>query len=169
MVGARGPRRAPTEITKLRGNPQKRPGINEILTGDVPLCIPEPPDWLDDVACEEWAIVSPFLWEHDLLTSTSVTTLAVYCQAVSNYVAAQREIAEHGFLIPSTRAGQVRNPALAAATQAAGVILRYAAEFGLTPSSLAALHKRRDEGPKAIDLSDILNQEDEDESTPQTS
>ncbi|MDC8981248.1 phage terminase small subunit P27 family [Mycobacterium marinum] len=104
---------------------------------------PDPPDWLDGEALAEWRRVVPELDRMNLIKALDGAALAVYCATWSTYVDAVQQIRRDGLVLTNPTSGRVHaNPAAAIAHTAAAQLLRFAVEFGLTPSAeqrLAAL------------------------------
>jgi phage terminase small subunit len=74
------------------------------------------------------------LVEQGLLTSVDLGPFAAYCQACGRVEQASRLFAETGGSDnPGRAGGEIVNPLLRIARDAANKALRYAAEFGLTP------------------------------------
>ena len=71
--------------------------------------------------------------------------LAAYCTACARWVQAERAIAEMGkrdmltggLLIKTSNGNAIQNPLVGTANKAASDMVRYAAEFGMTPSARA--------------------------------
>lgn len=155
-----GPKPKPTALKVLMGNPGKRPlPQNEPKPKPV---APKMPDWLDREAKREWRRVAPELERLGLLTVVDGAALAAYCQAYSQFVAATKELkahqGEHGsLLITQVSYTGVENkkphPAIKVANEAAQLVARYAAEFGLTPSARTRIQLpgQPDEEPSAIE------------------
>lgn len=86
------------------------------------------PSWLDDEAKKEWRRLVPELKSLELLTNVDVTSLAIYCDAVSKYISAPDD----------------------ARLKWAQVIRQYLAEFGLSPSARLKLRPpEKKEKPKS--------------------
>ncbi len=73
---ARGRKPDPTKLKLLKGNPGKRAIKNE---PEPEVCIPDPPDHLDDVAVGEWNRIAPQLEQLGLLSDIDMVALAMYC------------------------------------------------------------------------------------------
>lgn len=141
----RGRKPKPTHLKVVEGNPGKRP-LNE--REPVPRSeLPTPPEHLDDVAKVEWGRVSEDLYRIGLLSSVDRAVLAAYCQAYARWVAAENAIAEMasrdkvtaGLLVKTTNGNAIQNPLVGTANKAAADMVRYAAEFGMTPSARSRL------------------------------
>ena len=75
---------------KLHGNPGRRPLPRNELEPE--RGIPEPPEWLSDVALEHWRTLAPELDEAGVLTAADGHALALLCAAHSDWrVACDRE------------------------------------------------------------------------------
>ncbi|MEV6226857.1 phage terminase small subunit P27 family [Saccharopolyspora shandongensis] len=110
---------------------------------------PEAPEWLSPEAAAEWGRVVPGLQRLDILKEEDRAVLAAYCETWARFVEATRDVQTNGLTITnrSTRKDGTEsewtttNPAVGIA-KAAGTELRaFAAHFGLTPSTEAALSK----------------------------
>src|SRR4249919_3087858 len=86
----------PTEIKTLRGNPGKRPLNNDPR---VPPGIPDCPEWLTDIAKEEWVRVLPILLGMQILTVADLPTVAGYCQSYARWRQAEELIDELGMVL----------------------------------------------------------------------
>lgn len=137
----RGRKPKPTHLKIISGNPGKRK-LNE----DEPkpdLSLPMPPPHLSDDAKVEWGRVSEELYRIGLLSDIDRSALAAYCQAYGRWAQAERAInkmAENdtvtGALMVKTKNGNaIQNPLVGTANKAMADMIRYAAEFGMTPSA----------------------------------
>lgn len=142
MTSGRKP--LPGNLRLLEGNKGHRP----IPKGPEPTPgIPDPPKHLHEYAVEEWDRVSPYLYNVGCLTFIDRAALAGYCQAYARWRVAEERFAEvakldpaSGGILARTKAGNViQNPLLSTANAALRDMLRFAAEFGMTPSSRARL------------------------------
>jgi P27 family predicted phage terminase small subunit len=131
----------PTQLKILTGNPGKRPlNRNEPKPARN---LPDPPDELNEDARIEWDRISRELYLLGLLTSIDRSGLAAYCQAYGRWMIAERAVNEaasrdprfHGLLVLTTNGNIIQNPMVGAANRAMADMMRYAVEFGLTPSS----------------------------------
>lgn len=139
-----GPPPVPTNLRVLRGNPSKRPLRAQPTQTSAP---PEAPSYLVSYACDEWHRVAPELHRLGLLTLLDVHALAAYCQSYARWRTAEELLAKMAERDPTTRALLIKdatgnprqNPLVRTAAHAAGDMLRYAGEFGLTPVARARL------------------------------
>lgn len=153
----RGRKPRPTHLKLVTGNPGKRP-LNKAepkpATG-----LPQPPAELSDDARNEWRRVATRLHALGLLTGVDRAALAAYCQAFGRWRQAERALAEMAKLDPVTGALMIRtkegnaiqNPLVGVANKAMADMVRYAAEFGMTPSARSRIHAGEPDGGDAQD------------------
>ena len=142
-MGVRGPRAKPINLKILEGNPghQRLPETPNF--GDIGL--PPPPNHLDAEARAEWLRLAPELHNLNLLKSVDTVAFATYCvtysvwkNAVSQLAALADVGAPYGGLIVEGPKGQsIANPLIAIAHSSSLALLRFAAEFGMTPAARA--------------------------------
>lgn len=139
----------PTHLKLVKGNPGKR-AINK--EEPIPARqLPNPPAELSDDAKVEWGRVSEGLYRLGLLTGIDRAALAAYCQAYGRWMQAERAIAEmakrdlvtSGLLIKTTNGNAIQNPLVGTANKAMADVVRYAAEFGMTPSARTRINTER--------------------------
>lgn len=136
-MATRGRKPKPTELKVLEGNPGKRPlNFNEPHPEKK---LPDCPDWLEDEAKAEWDRLAVPLFNLGLLTELDMAPFATYCQAYARWKEAEEFISQHGSII-KTKTGfwqQVPQVSISRANQA--MMIKAAAEFGLTPSARSRL------------------------------
>jgi P27 family predicted phage terminase small subunit len=148
-----GRRPAPTHLKLLRGNPgdhKDRLNLNEPQPEQV-ANVPDPPPYLVGHAADEWCVVAEELQRLDLLAIVDLPSLGAYCYAYGQWRTAAEALARmaandpvmSGLVIKGRYGDAIQNPLVSIARKAAGDMVRYAAEFGLTPSA----RTRIDAGP----------------------
>jgi P27 family predicted phage terminase small subunit len=138
-----GPRPTPTYLKLLRGNPGKRAVNKGEPQPERPLAVPEPPAYLGAYGAEEWRRVAPEMFRLGLLTVVDLHVFAAYCLAYESWRAAREalaRVAEHdpafsGLIIKTAKGTAMENPLFLAARQSAADMLKFAAEFGMTPAA----------------------------------
>lgn len=120
----------------LRGNPGKRP-FNAAEPVHAPLAVECPEDLRNPVARLEWDRVAPGLIATGQVTSVDRATLMGYCLKFAQWQALEVEATSHPFLVRSPNGYPIPNPALCMAHKVFGLMLKAAAELGITPSSRA--------------------------------
>ena len=136
-----GTKPKPTHLKLVTGNPGKRPMPPK--EAKAVRALPMPPPHLADEAKVEWGRVSEELFNIGLLSAVDRAALAAYCQSYARWVQAERAIAEMakrdqltgGLMIKTTNGNAIQNPLVGTANKAAADMVRYAAEFGMTPSA----------------------------------
>lgn len=142
-MGKRGPAKKPSAISRLQGNPGHR-----ALNPDEPVS-PEmtslrPPRILRGIARKEWQRVAPLLSTMGVLREADTALLSAYCHAYQEWCEAVSWMAENGSTMTiRDDKGFVKSvqvvPQWRIAQGAAERMKRLGAEFGLSPSSRAAL------------------------------
>lgn len=132
----------PTNLKLLHGNPG-----NRTLNKREPKpksAAPEAPGHLSAAAQAEWARVCGELKTLGLLTGLDRAALAAYCQAYGRWVQAESALAKvkneaYGLVIKTQSGNMIQNPLVGTANKAMSDMMRYAAEFGMTPSARAKI------------------------------
>lgn len=154
----RGPKPTPTGIKELTGNPGKR-----ALPKSEPKprkARPQPPEHLNKDAKAEWARVEKEMASLGLLTGLDRASLAAYCQAYGRWAQAERALAKmtnqaDGLVIKTQSGNMIQNPLVGVANKAMSDMMRYAAEFGMTPSARTRISVDQDD--KDDPASEFLN------------
>ena len=102
---------------------------------DPPPRLPACPACLGDEARKEWQRLSKELAELGLLTGLDRDMLAAYCQAHALWVEAVSSIERYGTMVKSPNGFPMQSPYVAVANKQVDIMVRIAAEFGMTPSS----------------------------------
>lgn len=152
----RGRKPRPTYLKLVTGNPGKR-RLNRAEPQPATAAPPQPPTELYADAKAEWRRVARRLHELGLLTGVDRAALAAYCQAWGRWRQAERALAEMarhdpvtGALMIKTKDGNaIQNPLVGVANKAMADMVRYAGEFGMTPSA-----RSRIRGEPAQDTAD---------------
>ena len=140
-MSTRGRKPTPTHLKLVRGNPGKR-AINH-AEPKPEVVLPSPPAELSEDALAEWNRVAGELHHLGILTAIDRAVLAAYAQAYGRWVQAERAAAKMaekdqmtgGLMIRTTNGNAVQNPLIGVANKAMADMVRYAAEFGMTPSA----------------------------------
>jgi P27 family predicted phage terminase small subunit len=129
----RGRKPLPSNVVQLRGNPGKRrPNDAEPKPSPV---VPTCPSCLGDEARKEWKRLARELGDLGLLTRIDRGMLAAYCQAHALWVEAVASIGRYGTMVKSPNGFPMQSPYVAVANKQVDIMVRIAAEFGMTPSS----------------------------------
>jgi P27 family predicted phage terminase small subunit len=133
-MGLRGPKPTPTAILKRRGSTIANRNPKEPKP---PKGIPECPKALVGEARKEWDRITHELTLLNVITTVDGASLACYCQSWADYLEAIVRLKKDGKVITSPT-GQIKlNPWNHVANKARDAVLKFSAQFGLTPSSRA--------------------------------
>lgn len=152
----KGRKPRPTHLKLVTGNPGKRP-LNRAEPKPAAAGLPQPPAELSGDARNEWRRVAQQLHQAGLLATLDRAALAAYCQAFARWRQAERALAAMaekdavtgGLLIKTSNGNAIQNPLVGIANKAAAAMVRYAAEFGMTPSARSRIEAApRDDGAK---------------------
>lgn len=125
------PSAKPARVKELAGNPGHRPIRKGPEPGPLSL---RAPNGMPEGARREWRRVVPLLVRMGVAGDVDRLALADYCLCVARLAQCEREIEEHGVLVKGDR-GLVKNPACQLAREYRAAVVRWSAEFGLTPSA----------------------------------
>lgn len=136
MTGTRGPAPAPTAVRILRGEKPYRINRDEPqpING---LC--HEPDWLSPYALEEWQRVERDVIAMNVGKPVDSTALSAWCEAVARFRTATECLTRFGMFTYGIDGEICKNPAVVIARDASSDMLRWAREFGFTPSSRQTL------------------------------
>jgi len=133
----------PTQMHILNGNPSKI-RLEDRISNEVkmkeyaPGEYPQAPEWLDEVAKEEWNRVAPMLANSKLMTEADTKALEAYCKCWSRYIEAEKQMDDIGSTIfqPNQKSKYIQQlPQVAIAQKYLKLCKDFMTEFGLTPSS----------------------------------
>lgn len=103
---------------------------------------PEPPKWLDRHGKAEWRrVVKACAAYPTWLQQVDRAALSAYCTAWSTFLAAAKDVAERGPLVPGrssadeARPALVKNPATQILRDAQEALRKWARELGFTPDA----------------------------------
>jgi P27 family predicted phage terminase small subunit len=139
----RGQRPMPTALKLLRGNPGKQRLPANEPQPEQGIEVPDPPPFITGYAADEWWTVATQLHRLGLLTKVDCAPLAAYCYAYGQWRMAAESLARmaandpimNGQIIKTKYGDAAVNPLLSIARKHAGDMVRFAAEFGLTPAA----------------------------------
>ena len=136
-MAKRGPKPKPTNLKILKGT-QKTCRLNE-YEPEPTFAMPEKPEYLDILAARQWDKLAHQLNEIGILSHIDGEALAMYCQLYSRWVACELQIQAKGITdITGRRASWAIE-----AHSCRGLMHRFMAEFGLTPSSRSNIIAKR--------------------------
>lgn len=130
----RGRKPKPFVIKQLEGNPGKRKLILPAIQEQPSPC-PSCPAWLDTTAKAEWRRLATSLHDLGLLTPMSSRLFAAYCDSFSAWHRAAKVLEKEGETFTTDKGYVGPHPAVAQRHRAKVLMLKYAVEFGMSPSS----------------------------------
>lgn len=139
MTSGRKP--SPTALKLVKGNPGKR-ALNK-KEANLDLAEPTPPEFLNTDAKVEWGRVVGTLYRAGLMTELDRAVLAAYCQAYGRWAQAERALSRmadkdeynRALMVKTHNGTAIQNPLVGTANKAKADMVRYALEFGMTPSA----------------------------------
>ncbi len=129
----RGRKAKPTALKELEGNPGKRALNKKEPKPDA--VVPECPEHLHGEARKEWKRITQELHKLKLIAQVDRSTLAICCTAWADYVKACEKLVKEGEVIFSEKGGAYQNPWVAIKKRSMDQVVKFYAEFGMTPSS----------------------------------
>jgi P27 family predicted phage terminase small subunit len=126
-------RRSTERERKLRGNPGHRQS-HQHATLEPLERLPRSPRYLSPTAKREWNLAGQQLVDARLLTRADLSTLEQYARLIAIVRDAESEMAGR-LTVKSKRSAPRPHPNLRTICQASVLVLRYAAELGLSPKS----------------------------------
>lgn len=140
-MAPRGRKPKPTHLKVLSGTARKH-RLNK-REPHPELARPDPPGHISGAARCEWERVIDEMVQLGIMSNLDRAPLAAYCQAYGRWVAAEtalvrmaeKDVVTDGLIIRTKAGNAIQNPLVGAANKAMADMVRYAAEFGFTPSS----------------------------------
>lgn len=140
-MAPRGRKPKPTNLKVLSGTARKH-RLNEHEPQPDPNR-PDPPEHISGAARQEWDRVIEDMMQLGIMSNLDRGPLAAYCQAYGRWISAEAALARmaekdavtEGLIIRTKSGNAIQNPLVGAANKAMADMVRYAAEFGFTPSS----------------------------------
>jgi P27 family predicted phage terminase small subunit len=140
----RGRKPKAIHLRLLQGNRENRAIGTE---PEFELKLPAAPDYLGADAREEWERLAEEVWRLGLLRTADVKAFEAYCVAYGRAMQAERALRvmtdmdpqTSGLIIKTHHGNIIQNPLVGTANQAWRDMVRYAVEFGLTPSARARI------------------------------
>lgn len=133
----RGRKPKPIETHKLNGNPSRLNLDKKIKMADkLSREVPDPPEYLDDLAKEHWKKIVPELKKMGTLAAVDIGAVEAACTAYSNMVHASKELKLMNTQTYKTKSGALQQvPQVGIFNTSASLYKSYCAELGLTPAA----------------------------------
>jgi len=97
------------------------------------------PTWLSREARAEWRRLVPELLKLGILARIDRAVLATYCETWADYFAAVKAVRKDGKWYTSNSGAKHQHPMVQVLAESRATLLRFAQEFGLTPSARARI------------------------------
>ncbi len=131
-MGARGPKKTPSQLRLLRG--ESRPSQINYDQPVPALREPEMPAWFDDRHAAEWRRVCAELRGMRMLFAADRDVLVAYVGAVTMHEDAMRLRMQSGVVVKGRDGGAVRNPAAMIESHSKRALQQLARDIGLSAS-----------------------------------
>jgi P27 family predicted phage terminase small subunit len=157
-VAKRGSKTKPLAIIKLHGSHHIYRRRDRDAGLKIESSVPIAPQWLSKEAKAEWGRVTSVLGELDILTQLDRAVLTVYCEMWEEYRIATNYIVtptgkKTQLVLKAGRGNLIQNPAVRIRHKAFQLLLRAAAELGMSPSSRTSIVKPQGQtGKKKVDF-----------------
>lgn len=133
-MATRGRKPKPTAVKKRAGNPGKRKLGKKTEPKPKVAALPEPPEHLAELGKQCWEYYAEHLHKLGLLSTIDLFAFEGFCFNYGRYVEAELAIEEEGAVL-ETFSTWKKNPWVDIGRAARNDCLKFATEFGLTPSS----------------------------------
>ena len=140
-MGKRGPAPRPSKVLKLIGS--GLPGTRTELpaSGKRPPC----PSWLSREGKAEWKRIVPKLEALGIIDQVDRAALSAYCETWNQFYQAVKTLRKEGETF-KTPAGYIQqHPAVSILNAARQALIKFASQFGLTPSGRVGLAQKETE------------------------
>jgi P27 family predicted phage terminase small subunit len=150
-MGRRGPPPEPTALKLLKGNPGHRPlSTSEPMPAKAKKGSRRVPSTLPPAGKTLWKNLVPELERLNLLTKIDDATLHGACLNYARALQAGALVKKQGLTIVTDKGFIIQHPAVSIERNSWQAWLRFATQFGLTPSARSSLHiKPVDDKPDA--------------------
>lgn len=133
------PPKKPTKLRILEGNRSRRPLPKNEVQPSTSSSTARPPSYLKGVARTEWKRVATELLDKGLLTDVDRAVLEAYCTTYANYREALDKVNELGAIQVTQTGYQQLSGWMSVLSKCRQDLVRYASQFGMSPSSRAGL------------------------------
>ncbi len=130
-----GPRPKPLATIQRSGSSQVYKRTEDL---DVPVDMPDCPDWLGNLARQIWDETVKHLFDTGVITLLDKGVLGLYCHSLSQFIQADK-LCKKNYVITTKTGAKKPNPALEVANKAWEKVLKASKELGLTPAARAGL------------------------------
>ncbi len=139
---ARGRKKTPTVLKEMQGTARADRLVENEMTADLVLQLPEPPELLSEIGVVEWYKITSQLFNLKMLHNVDLSLILAYCNEMATYIECETELKKSGRVdvFKNTNGDIVRSqakPFVKMKNDALNNALKLAANFGITPSARA--------------------------------
>lgn len=139
---ARGRKKTPTVLKEMQGTARADRLVENEMTADLVLQLPEPPELLSEIGVVEWYKITSQLFNLKMLHNVDLSLILAYCNEMATYIECEIKLKETGRVdvFKNTNGDIVRSqakPFVKMKNDALNNALKLAANFGITPSARA--------------------------------
>lgn len=156
---ARGPKPTPKKLQALRGNPGKRK-LNRANDPEFEGAIPEPPDFLEGEALEEWNRIVDEMDKMQLITTLDRTEIALYAWTFGEFARHSRLLRDETEFPKSKRGAPTVNPRIRVVRDLLKQLHSLSESCGFSPTTrnrLQMVHKPKENTPKQALAEKLFN------------
>jgi P27 family predicted phage terminase small subunit len=139
---ARGRKKTPTVLKEMMGTARADRLVDNEMTADLVLQLPEAPEFLSEIGTKEWYKITSQLFNLKMLHEVDLSLILAYCNEMATYIECEIKLKEIGRVdtFKNTNGDIVRTqakPYVKMKNDALNNALKLAANFGITPSARA--------------------------------
>jgi len=139
---ARGRKKTPTVLKEMMGTARADRLVDNEMTADLVLQLPEAPEFLSEIGTKEWYKITSQLFNLKMLHEVDLSLILAYCNEMATYIECEMKLKEIGRVdtFKNTNGDIVRTqakPYVKMKNDSLNNALKLAANFGITPSARA--------------------------------
>lgn len=139
---ARGRKKTPTVLKEMMGTARADRLVDNEMTADLVLQLPEAPEFLSEIGTKEWYKITSQLFNLKMLHEVDLSLILAYCNEMATYIECEMKLKKIGRVdtFKNTNGDIVRTqakPYVKMKNDALNNALKLAANFGITPSARA--------------------------------
>lgn len=140
----KGRKKIPTRLKELQGTVEKSRLVENEMTAELCQAIPEPPEWLSEIAKQEWDKVTLELFNKQMLHRIDLRLIEAYCNAIALHIETEQMLRDKGRIqIFKNPDGTLKHmqavPYQKIANDALDRALKIATQFGMTPTARTSI------------------------------
>jgi P27 family predicted phage terminase small subunit len=140
----KGRKKIPTRLKELQGTVEKSRQVENEMTAELCHAIPQPPEWLSEIAKQEWQKVTLELFNKQMLHRIDLRLIEAYCNAIALHIETEQMLRDKGRIqIFKNPDGTLKHmqavPYQKIANDALDRALKIATQFGMTPTARTSI------------------------------